>query len=63
MSRSTLDDDDDDDDKGYLCGRVADDWRVKVAPYMWEGWSVPGIDREDIHKLRDRMERKLYNVL
>ncbi|XP_045191293.2 uncharacterized protein LOC123548119 [Mercenaria mercenaria] len=55
-SRSTLDDDDDFEDKSCLCGGMADDWRVKVVPYMWEGWPVPGIDRVDMHKLRERME-------
>ncbi|XP_060590569.1 uncharacterized protein LOC132745635 [Ruditapes philippinarum] len=55
VSRSTLDDDDF-EDKGCLCGDVAEDWRVKVAPYMWEGWAVPGINNVDIHKLRERME-------
>lgn len=29
-------------------------------PYMAGGWPVPGIDRIEIEKLRERMERKSF---
>ncbi|KAH3792201.1 hypothetical protein DPMN_145692 [Dreissena polymorpha] len=40
-----------------LCGDVTDDWRVKVAPYMWDGWEVPGLDKTDVEKMKLRLEQ------
>ena len=44
-------------------GDITDDWRVKVTPYLWEGWDTPGLDKQETMKHRARLASKLLSVI
>ena len=39
-------------------GDITDDWRVKVTPYLWDGWDTPGLDKHETLKHRARLASK-----
>ena len=45
----------DDECSGCLRGDISNDWRIKVTPYLWDGWDTPGLDKGDIAKYGDRI--------
>ncbi|XP_052806912.1 uncharacterized protein LOC128236099 [Mya arenaria] len=47
---------DDVTDDNAFCD-VSHDWRVKVAPHMWEGWPVPGVGPCELEKARMLLKR------
>lgn len=62
-SKSGLDDATDSGDTSCMSGMVAGDWRVRVAPHMWNGWQMPGSDLTDLDKLKERIESMHFLVI
>ena len=48
------------DNEGCMCGDITGDWRVKVTPYLWDGWDTPGLHKQEILKHKARLESKSF---
>ena len=61
-SRSTVEDSDD-DSSCCMRGDIADDWRIKVTPYLWDGWNTPGLDKVETAKYKERLKSMYIYLL